>query len=448
MAEDNIIFKRKIYERMLQWKTEQNGETALLIQGARRIGKSTIVKEFAQNEYKSFILIDFTKVSKEVNALFEDLSDLDYIFVRLQLAYKVTLEKRKSVIIFDEVQMQPLARQAIKHLVADGRYDYIETGSLISVKKNVENIVIPSEEYKLNMYPMDYEEFCWAMNDTTTVPLLKQLFDKREPLGDAIHRRVMRYFRLYMLVGGMPQAVSKYIATNNLMEADKVKRKILALYKEDMMKLDESGKTSALFDAIPSQLSKGASRYQVSSVLPNEKNDRVLTHIFNMADSMAVNVAYHCNDPNVGLALTKDAGRYKMYLGDTGLFITQIFMDKEFTDATIYEKLLTDKLCTNLGYVYENVVAQMLKACGKELYYHAIKKDDGKSYYEIDFVLTSQNKLVPLEIKSSGYKSHSSIDRFCQKYHDRTLQKVIIYTKDLKMEYGTLYLPVYMTMFL
>lgn len=448
MTEENIIFKRKIYERMLQWKREQNGETALLVQGARRIGKSTIVKEFAKKEYKSFILIDFTKVSKEVNALFEDLSDLDYIFVRLQLAYKVTLKERQSVIIFDEVQLQPLARQAIKHLVADGRYDYIETGSLISVKKNVENIVIPSEEFKLNMYPMDYEEFCWAMNDTTTIPLLKKLFDNREPLGDSMHRRMMRYFRLYMLIGGMPQAVSKYITTNNLMEADKVKRNILSLYKDDMQKLDESGKTSALFDAIPSQLSKGVSRYQVSAVIQDEKPDRVLTHVFNMADSMAVNVAYHCDDPNIGLALTKDSRRYKMYLGDTGLFVTQIFMDKEFTDVSIYDKLLSDKLSTNLGYVYENIVAQMLKASGKELYYHTIKKEDGKSYYEIDFVITSNNKLVPLEIKSSGYKTHASIDRFCQKYHGRSSNKVIIYTKDLKEEDGTLYLPVYMTMFL
>ncbi|MBR4624376.1 MAG: ATP-binding protein, partial [Alphaproteobacteria bacterium] len=358
------IFKRKIYQKMLDWKTKRNGETALLVQGARRIGKSTIVNQFAENEYETHILIDFSKAKKEVFTLFEDLSDIDYIFVRLQLIYNVKLIERKSVIVFDEVQKQPLARQAIKHLVADHRYDYIETGSLISIKQNVKDIILPSEETKLNMYPMDYEEFRWALGDTATVDLLRTLFQKPKPLGEATHRKLMRDFRLYMLVGGMPQAVNKYLQTNNLSEVDIVKRDILSLYADDFIKIDKSGKTTTIFKHIPAQLSKNISRYQITSVLPNETSMRVSDNIYELTDSMVVNTVYHTDDPNVGMALTKDISRYKLFLGDTGLFVTQIFMDKEVTDNVIYEKLLSDKLDTNLGYVYENIVAQTLRTSG------------------------------------------------------------------------------------
>lgn len=443
-----ILFKRKMYDQMLEWKNERHGETALLIQGARRIGKSTLVEEFAKREYESYILIDFSKASREVMALFEDLSDLNYIFVRLQLIYQVQLKERKSVIIFDEVQRQPLARQAIKHLVADHRYDYIETGSLISIRKHVENIVIPSEETKVDMFPMDYEEFRWAMGDTVTIPMLKNFFEKPVPLGDATHRKLMRDFRLYMLVGGMPQAVSKYIETNNFYEVDRVKRDIIALYEEDMNKLDDTGRAKALFDAIPGQLSKNVSRYQVSSAIPNEKADRVVNIVKDMADSMSVNVTYHSDDPNVGMALTKDIERYKMYVCDTGLFVTLAFKDKKVTENVIYEKLLNDKLSTNLGYVYENVVSQMLRASGNELFYHAIPKDDGKGYYEIDFLLSQGSKVCPVEVKSSGYKTHTSLDKFSNKFANRVGNKFLIYTKDLKKEEGVVYLPVYMTLFL
>lgn len=443
-----FLFKRKMYDQMLEWKNERHGETALLIQGARRIGKSTLVEEFARREYESYILIDFSKASREVMALFEDLSDLNYIFVRLQLIYQVQLKERKSVIIFDEVQRQPLARQAIKHLVADHRYDYIETGSLISIRKHVENIVIPSEETKVDMFPMDYEEFRWAMGDTVTIPMLKNFFEKPVPLGDATHRKLMRDFRLYMLVGGMPQAVSKYIETNNFYEVDRVKRDIIALYEEDMNKLDDTGRAKALFDAIPGQLSKNVSRYQVSSAIPNEKADRVVNIVKDMADSMSVNVTYHSDDPNVGMALTKDIERYKMYVCDTGLFVTLAFKDKKVTENVIYEKLLNDKLSTNLGYVYENVVSQMLRASGNELFYHAIPKDDGKGYYEIDFLLSQGSKVCPVEVKSSGYKTHTSLDKFSNKFSNRVGNKFLIYTKDLKKEEGVVYLPVYMTLFL
>lgn len=442
------IFQRKIYGLMLDWKQKRKGETALLIQGARRIGKSTIVEEFAKREYKSYILIDFSKANQEVMKLFEDLSDINYIFMRLQIIYNKKLVERKSVIIFDEVQKQPLARQAIKHLVADHRYDYIETGSLISIKNNVKGIIIPSEETRLDMFPMDFEEFRWALGDTVTIPLIKQLFDKREPLGDATHRKLMRDFRLYMLVGGMPQAVNKYIETNSMTEVDQVKRDIIALYEEDMEKLDSRGKAKALFNAIPSQLSNNASRFKVSASVPNERPERLVTTIFEMADSKTVNVAYHSNDPNVGLALTKDIERFKMYSCDTGLFVTMAFKDKALTEESIYNKLLSDKLSANLGYIYENVVAQMLCTAGNELYYTTMSKDDGKSYYEVDFLISRGNKVWPIEVKSSGYKTHASLDKFAQKYSQRIGKKVLIYTKDLHQDGDTIYLPVYMTMFL
>lgn len=442
------VFKRKIYQKMLDWKNKRNGETALLIKGARRIGKSTIVRQFVENEYESYIFIDFSNAKKEVFELFEDLSDLDYIFMRLQVIYNVKLIERKSAIVFDEVQKQPYARQAIKHLVADGRYDFLETGSLISIKKNVKDIILPSEESKLTMYPMDFEEFRWALGDNATVDLLRMFLEKMKPLGDAAHRKVMRDFRLYMLVGGMPQAVSKYLETNNMAEVDITKREILALYEDDLIKLDDSGKSSAIFKAIPAQLSKGISRYQVMSVLPNNAPSRFYETIYELADSMTVNVVFHSDDPNVGLALTKDTSRYKLFLGDTGLFVTQIFMDKDATDNVIYNKLLSDKLDTNLGYIYENMVSQIFRASGYELFYHTIKKNEGKSYYEVDFLLSKGNKLIPIEVKSSGYKSHTSLDRFCEKFSDRIGKKYLIYTKDLKKEGDIVYLPIYMAMFI
>ena len=448
MAENIIFFKRKVYDRMLKWKSERKGATALLIQGARRIGKSTLAEAFAKNEYKTYILIDFSSAPTEVLELFNDISDLNYIFFRLQLVYHVQLFERESVIIFDEVQKCPLARQAIKHLVKDHRYDFIETGSLISVRKNISDIVIPSEETKINMFPMDYEEFKWAIGDTVTIPLLKTAFENKTPLGDNIHRRMMRDFRLYMLVGGMPQAVAKYIETNNLAAVDEVKREILALYEEDLNKIDNLGRAATMFDAIPGQLSKNASRFEISAAIQGEKINRVSSIVRTMDETMTINVAYHSNDPNAGLALTKDYERFKMYLGDTGLFITLAFKDKDFTENIIYNKLLNDKLSTNLGYVYENMIAQMLRATGKHLFYHIIPFDGGKKYYEIDFVIADGFKVSPIEVKSSGYKAHASLDKFCSKFSDRIENKYLIYTKDLTRLQGINYIPVYMTMFL
>lgn len=447
--EDGVIYyKRKLYNTMLKWKSERNGDTALLIQGARRVGKSTIAEEFARNEYKSYILIDFSKVSKEVSDLFNDISDLNYLFIRLQFIYQIPLYERESVIIFDEVQLQPLARQAIKHLVKDHRYDYIETGSLISVRSRSRDILVPSEETKVDMYPMDYEEFRWTLGDTTTIPLLRTAFEKKMPLGDAVHRKLMRDFRLYMLVGGMPQAVSAYIITNNFTAVDQAKRDIIALYEEDFGKIDDSGRAKALYDAIPSQLSRNAMRYQVGRAIDKERVDRLENIVKVMDDSMTVNVAYHSDDPNVGLALTKNKEYFKMYASDTGLFVTLAFKDSDITENVIYDKLLNDKLSTNLGYVYENVIAQMLRATGKNLFYHTIPYAEGKKYYEIDFVIPDKHKISPIEVKSSGYKAHKSLDEFCSKFSDRIMNRYLIYTKDYKRENGVEYVPVYMTMFL
>lgn len=442
------VFERKIYQKMLQWKKESEGKTALLIKGARRVGKSTIAEEFAKKEYSSYILIDFSIATKEVHELFEDLSDLNYLFLRLQLIYHVNLEKRKSVIIFDEVQKEPLARQAIKHLVKDGRYDYIETGSLLSIKRNVKDILIPSEETRIEMTPMDYEEFRWALGDKATIPMLRSAFDNKISLGDDVNRRLLRDFRLYMLVGGMPQAVNEYLDTNNLSKMDRVKRSILELYQDDFRKIDPTGRASLLFSAIPSELTKNASRYQVSSVLPNTKPDRILGIVGDMKDSLTVNIAYHANDPSAGLSMHEDISRYKMFIMDTGLFVTLAFMDRDFTENIIYEKLLSDKLDADLGYLYENMVAQMLYSNGNRLFYYTFPKEKSTHNYEIDFLLARGNKVCPIEVKSSGYKTHASMDAFSGKFSGKIGQKYLIYTKDLRKDGDILCLPIYMTMFL
>lgn len=442
------MFKRKIYSKMQEWKKDSDGKTALLIEGARRIGKSTVVEEFAKNEYESYILIDFARASKETKELFEDVSDLNFLFLQLQLQYRVDLQERKSVIIFDEVQLCPVARQAIKVLVEDHRYDYIETGSLISIKKNVKDILIPSEERKISMYPMDYEEFLWAIGDTATFPLLKKCFEMNQGLGDAINRKQLRQFRLYMLVGGMPQAVSTYIETNNFRKVDEIKRDILNLYESDFAKIDPTGRLAMLFDAIPAQLNKNAARYQASSVLNGEKQDKILEYIAELKDSKTVLVAYNTNDPDAGMSNTRDLSRFKLFLSDTGLFVTLMFKDKDFTENEIYEKLLNDRLSVNLGYLYENIVAQCLAANGNELFYHTIMNKNSKHNYEIDFILARKNKIIPIEVKSSGYKTHKSLDVFTEKYSRRILKRYLVYTKDMSKDQDIFCVPVYMVPFL
>lgn len=443
-----MIFKRKIYNELLQWKRTDEGRTAVLIQGARRVGKSTIAEEFATNEYETHILVDFAACSTEIRDLFNDVSDLNRIFMRLQLEHGVELKERKSVIIFDEVQLAPKARQAIKYLVKDGRYDYIETGSLISIRKNVKDILIPSEEVKLHMFPMDYEEFRWALGDTTTIRLLQGCFHDKTSLGDATNRKLMRDFRLYMLVGGMPQAVVVYLETNNLEKVDSVKRSIITLYEDDFNKIDPTGNASKIFRQIPAQLTGNANRYLAWSATDGTRNSALAEILSEVRESMVVNMAYHANDPSVGMALHQDPNKYKMFAGDTGLFVTLAFWDSKFTDNTIYHKLLADKLSTDLGYVYENVVAQMLKASGHELYYYTFPTGSGKHNYEVDFLIADGDKVSPVEVKSSGYKAHTSLDAFCGKFSSRIRNKYLVYTKDMRKDGDVLYLPVYMTMFL
>lgn len=442
------MFKRKIYEKMLEWKKNAQGRSALLIEGACRVGKSTVVKEFATREYESYILIDFSRVSKDVRSLFDDISDLNYFFLQLQLQFKTDLHDRKSVIIFDEVQLCPQARQAIKSLVEDHRYDYIETGSLISIKKNVKDILIPSEERKITMFPMDYEEFLLAAGDASSYELLQQCFETGKGLGDLMNRKLLRQFRLYMLVGGMPQAVNEYIMTNNLRKVDEVKRDILSLYEDDFKKIDATGRLSMLFEAIPAQLNKNASRYQTSTVLGSEPADKILEMIAELKDSKTVLVCYHANDPNVGMSCAKDLTKFKLYLADTGLFTTLMFKDKDFTENIIYEKLLNDKLSANLGYLYENIVAQVLSSNGNELFYYTMLNKATKHNYEIDFLITRKNKICPIEVKSSGYTTHKSLDAFTDKYSDRILNRYLVYTKDLKKDKDIFCIPTYMAPFL
>lgn len=439
------IFKRKLYDRLLEWKRTRNGKTAVLIEGARRVGKSTLVEQFAANEYESYILIDFNEASEEVKSLFSNLMNKDYIFLQLQSFYNVVLKERKSVIIFDEVQKCPPARQAIKYLVKDGRYDYIETGSLISIKKNTKGITIPSEEERLTLYPMDYEEFRWAMGDEATVPLLRTFFDKRLPLS-LVHRDKMRDFRLYMLVGGMPQAVDAFLETNNFSIVDQTKRGIISIYREDFQKLDQTGRLETLFLEIPSQLSQASNRYKPSAVLGQVEDAKLRELLKDLEDSKTVLFSYHSNDPNVGMSLTKDISKYKIFCADTGLFVTLAFWDKDYTENVIYRKLLNDKLNTNLGYVYENVIAQMLTASGNKLFYYTWPKDDNHNY-EIDFLLSRGAKLDPIEVKSSGYRTHKSLDVFCSKFSGVVGKRYLIYTKDLQKDGETLLIPAYMAEF-
>lgn len=332
--------------------------------------------------------------------------------------------------------------------LGEGGYDYIETGSLISIKKNIKDILIPSEERKISMHPMDYEEFLWALGNQATAKLLAGVLEKKMPLGDAVHRKLIRDFRLYMLIGGMPQAVNEYLETNNFRKVDEVKRDILQLYIDDFKKIDSSGKMSLLFDAIPAQLNTNASRYQVSSVLEGERADQILELIADMADSKTIQIAYHANDPNIGLANAKDLRRFKLFLADTGLFVTMLFKDKEFTENIIYEKLLSDKLSVNLGYVYENVVAQMLAANGHALYYYTFLNEKTNHNYEIDFLISKRNKLCPIEVKASGYNVHKSLDAFCEKYSERIMDKYLVYTKDVKKDADVIMIPMYLVPFL
>ena len=440
------MFKRKVYEELLKWKREWNGRYACLLEGARRVGKTTIAEEFARNEYESYILIDFSNVSKEMVDIFDDISKLDRFFLRLQMETGVELFERRSVIIFDEIQLFPKARQAIKHLVKDGRYDYIETGSLISIKKNVKNILIPSEEYKIKVYPMDYEEFLWATGGNPNV--LAMVYKKNVGLGNAVNRNAMKDFRIYMAVGGMPQAVERYIATNNFEAVDKVKREILELYYDDLKKIDSSGRITDMYKSVPCQLAVKKKHYVITAATGKQKTRRDEERLFELIESGLVLPCYNVLNPGVSLSQTKDVDCFKLYLSDIGLFITMLFHDSQNGIADIYRKLLSDTLPADLGYLYENAVAQAIKASGRDLYYHIWKKEGSSHLHEIDFLVTSKNKVIPIEVKSSSVKNHKSIDCFEEKYSKYVGERFLLSQKDVG-QMGTLKLkPIYMIIFL
>lgn len=446
--------RRKIYTELLKWKEEEAGRTALLIDGARRVGKSYIVENFAKQEYKSYIIIDFNRVNQEVTELFENyLNDLDLFFMYLSNYYNVKLYERDTLIIFDEVQLFPRARAAIKYLVADGRYDYIETGSLMSIKKNVKDIVIPSEERHLRMYPLDFEEFLWALDNESLMDFIKVFFEKKKPLGAALHRKAMDYFRQYMIVGGMPQAVERYVETKDFERVDRVKRDILELYRADIVKHAQGYemKVEQIFDDIPAQLQKHDKKFKLSSLKKEARFRDYEDAIFWLSDAMIVNVCYNSTATNIGLKLNMDRVTMKCYMADTGLLISHAFDENGIVSEEIYKKLLFDKLEVNKGMIMENIVAQMLVASGHKLYfYNNPSRDDASLRMEIDFLIakskiTSKHNISPIEVKSGGKYTLTSLKKCREKYTEQLDTLYVLHKNDLKVEEGIVYLPLYMT---
>ena len=436
------MFKRKVTQQLLEWKEKYGGKYAVLLQGARRVGKSTIAENFAKDNYKSYIIIDFSKISKEESEIFDDINNLDIFFLRLQSITSVKLYERESVIIFDEIQLAPKVRQAIKHLVKDGRYDYIETGSLISIKKNINNIVIPSEEMKINVYPMDYEEFCWACKkDYFMLELINQ-FNK--PIGQVTNRNLMRDFRLYMAVGGMPQAVEAYLDKKTFQEIDVIKKEIIELYKDDFRKIDPSGRISMIYDSIPSQLALGRKSFVLSSAINKRVSNKDEELLYDLLDSKTVLACYNVTEPSISLNLTKDLSDFKLYLSDIGLFTTMLFNDKRLISENIYNKLLSDKLEANLGYLYENAIAQIIKSNNRELFFHHWR-DGGKVHsYEVDFIISDKNKIIPIEVKSSNHNNHKSIVEFEKKYSSVISRRIMFSQKDISNENMLELKPIYL----
>lgn len=437
-----MYFKRKAYDKLIEWKENYANEYAALLEGARRVGKSTIAETFAQNEYKSYVMLDFSKVADNIRNIFDDIGNLDLFFLRLQAETGVTLYEHESLIIFDEVQLFPKARQAIKHLVKDHRYHYIETGSLISIKKNVKDILIPSEEKKIHVYPMDYEEFCLATDNNYEI--LKQISESGKGIGDSTNRKLMRDLRIYMAVGGMPQAVEAYIRGDNFTKIDFVKRQIISLYEDDFKKIDPSGRMSALYHSIPAQLSKDTKKYRITTALGKRNNTKAEELLFDLIDSRTIIPCYNSTDPRSSLSDTKDFDSYKLYLSDTGLFVTLMFIDRPEAENDVYAKLLSDKLPSNLGYLYENLVAQMLAATDRELFYHTWEKKDSTHYYEVDFLVSEGSKINAFEVKFSGIGKHESINEFAIKYSKHVNKTYLISQKDINKEGALLMRPFYL----
>lgn len=446
--------KRKIYNDILKWKNESNGKTALLIEGARRVGKSYIAEEFAKENYKSYILIDFSKVSKEVIELFDNyLDNLNYLFTYLSQYFGVKLYERETLFIFDEIQFCPRARGAIKHLVLDGRYDYIETGSLISIKKNVKDILIPSEEEKLQMNPMDFEEFLWAMGNDNLMDFIKDCFKNKKELGQALHRKAMDYFKEYLIVGGMPQAVLEYRESRDFERTDKIKRNILKLYRDDIRKHAEelNLKVEQIFDLIPSQLQKHEKKFNISALDENARYRNFEGAFYWLSNACLINIAYNTTEPNIGLGQRIDNNSLKCYMFDTGLLLSMTFNEKNIINEEIYKKILFDKLSFNEGMILENIVSQMLTSSGRSLYFFSKNdRENASDTMEIDFLIsdnkiTSKHNIIPIEVKSGERYTFSSISKLVTKYNDYIGKPIIIHTKDLKEENDILYIPVYMT---
>ena len=445
--------KRKIYNKLLEWKQESNGEYALLIDGARRVGKSYIVRQFAEKEYRSCVILDFNLVSKSIKDLFEnDLDNLDRFFTYLSNYTGKTLYTRDTLIVFDEVQQYPKARAAIKYLVKDGRYDYIETGSLISIKKNVEGIVIPSEEEHIKMFPMDFEEFLWAMGEEMLMPFIKDCFERKKPLGQLMHRRAMDYFRLYMIVGGMPQAVEKYVETRDFAKVDKLKRRILELYRSDISKYAKGydTKVKSIFEEIPSQLQKHEKKFRLSALKEGARARDYETAFFWLDDAMIINSCYNTTEPNVGLNLNKDTNTMKCYMADTGLLISHAFDANEIVSEDLYRKILLDKLEMNSGMIVENIVAQMLRTAGHKLFFYSNSSmTDKDSRMEIDFLIakskiTTRHNISPIEVKSSVRYTLTSLRKCIAKYGSYLSTAYVIHPADLKEEDNIVFLPLYM----
>ena len=442
------MLKRKIYDDLIAWKKNSNGATAMMIDGARRVGKSFIAEAFAKAEYKSYILIDFGKAPKDVLDLFiNDSANLDLFFAKLAAYYSTVLYKRESLIIFDEVQQYPRARQLVKYLVADGRYDYLETGSLIRLKKNVQDIIIPSEEDHIEMFPLDFEEFLWAMGDEATYPLIKQCFETKTPLGATLHRKIMNDFRQYILVGGMTQHVLAYVNGKNFEAADVAKRRILKLYRDDVVKFAAGyeDKVFAVFDGIPGQLSKKEKKYKLSSLGKHARFRSFEDSFIWLNEAMVVNTCFNATDPHVGLALSADNATQKCYMADTGLLVTHTFRDKKFTDNELYRAILFDKLNINEGMLIENIVAQMLRLKRERLYFYS-RSDSQKreNHLEIDFLITEGKKIASVEVKSGNYRSHASLDKFRRHFSSVIGSSYILYTKDVMIKDGIIHLPLYM----
>lgn len=440
------MFKRKAYDSLLEWKEKYSKKCAAMLEGARRVGKSTIAEEFAKNNFKTYIKIDFSNINDETLSVFKDITNLDLFFLRLQAVTGVTLHKNQSAIIFDEIQKQPSVRQAIKFLVADGRYSYIETGSLISIKKNVQDIVIPSEEHFIQVFPMDYEEFLLA-GENDSYSLLRNLYKSGNAVGGKVNQKLMRDFRVYMAVGGMPQAVDAYVNGENFNEIDRVKRGILKLYEEDFYKIDKSGRLSKMYNSIPTQLSMNKKRFVISRATGKRTTEKDMEIFSELLDSKTVLVSYNVSDPSVSLSSTVDVESYKMYLADTGLFTTMLFNSADKLNEKIYAKLLGDKLDANLGYLYENAAAQLIASSGSKLFYHTWKKKDSVHDYELDFLLASNAKLVPIEVKSSAVNTHKSITEFSSKYSKKIYKQFLFSQKDVSGKEGLLFKPLYMLPF-